>query len=241
MIGEVQVASFLACFARVGAWTTVAPVLGQGMAPKNVRVLLAGGVALLLAPIRPAIDFSGLVHALPFELFFGIAVGAAARFILAGAESGGQIMGMQMGLGFAATFDPIAHESSITTRRLAYAMAALTFIAVGGLEAAIRALALPIDARIITAAPLETLMRLSHHVLGASVRIAAPLLLAGFVANVTMALVSKAAPALNVFAVMLSLFLAVGLVILQSTAPAFVRDLFEVGMHARDVVWEVAR
>lgn len=241
MIGEAQVAGFLAGFVRVGAWTLAAPVIGQGLAPPRVRVLFAGAVALLLAPLHPAATFDNLLSLLPFELFFGLTVGAAARFILAGAESGGQILGMQMGLGFAATFDPIAHESSITTRRLTFAMAALAFILVGGFDAAIRALALPIDARALTEAPLRGLIQLTEHVLLAAVRIAAPLLLAGFVANVTMALVSKAAPALNVFSVMLALFLAVGLFILSSSSPAFVRDMHQVGTHARDVVWEVVR
>lgn len=241
MFAETQIAGFLACFVRVTGWAFAAPVIGQGMVPKRVRVVFAAGCAFLLAPIRPPLEMSGLLAALPFELFFGLVLGAAARFVLAGAESGGQIMGMQMGLGFANTFDPIAHESSITTRRLTYAMAGLAFVMVGGIDAAVRALALPIDPRALTLAPIENLVKLSETVLLAAVRIAAPLLLAGFVANLAMALVSKAAPALNVFSVMLALFLAVGLFILDASSPAFVRDMMQVGAHARDVVWQVAR
>ncbi len=239
MFAETQVAGFLASFARVGAWTYVAPVLGQGMVTPRVRVVMAASIAFLIGPLRPALELNGLAYALPYELAFGVLIGAAARFILAGAEAGGQIMGIQMGLGFAGAFDPIARESSLPTRRMAFALAALAFIAAGGFDEAIRVLAMPVHAWQLGGQPLQNLLEMSHVVLDAAVRLAAPLLLAGFIANLTMALVSKAAPALNVFSVMLALFLAVGFAILTATAPAFVRDIQALSQAATEVAWRV--
>jgi flagellar biosynthetic protein FliR len=239
MFAEHQVAGFLVVFARVGAWSYAAPLLGDRMVPAKVRVILIGAVALLLAPVRPAVTFSLLILAVPFEIGFGLALGAAQRFVLAGAEAGGQIIGIQMGLGFAGTFDPILRESSLPTRRIAFAFAALAFIAVGGFDEAIRALALPFSAMEAGVAPAQAMLTVTGDLLGAAVRVSAPMLIAGFVANLAMALISKAAPALNIFSVMLALFLGVGLVILVATAPAFIRDLSVIATVAKQVVWEV--
>jgi len=239
MFAEHQVAGFLAVFARAGAWSYAAPVLGDHVVPAKVRVLLVGGIALLLSPVRPTVSFGILIMLVPFEIAFGLVLGTAQRFVLAGAEAGGQIMGIQMGLGFAGTFDPILRESSLPTRRIAFGLAALAFMNAGGFDEAIRALAIPVSAMELGEAPAHALITTSGALLGAAVRVAAPLLIAGFVANLTMALISKAAPALNVFSVMLALFLAVGLFILVVTAPAFVRDLSAIAQVARNVVWEV--
>ncbi len=241
MLAETQVVGFLASFARVGAWTQTAPILGQGTVPARVRVLFAGIIALLVGPLRPPLNFAGLAYALPFEIGFGILVGASARVVLAGAEAGGQIMGIQMGLGFAGAFDPIARESSLPTRRMAFAIAALAFITAGGFEAAIRALAMPVDVWKLGLEPLQALIRLTSDVMVIAVRLSAPLLLAGFVANLTMALISKAAPALNVFSVMLALFLAVGFTIMMATAPTFIVDIQSLGRTASEVIWRVLR
>ena len=239
MFAEQQVAGFLVAFARAGAWTFAAPVLGDRVVPTKVRVILAGGVALLLAPVRPAVSFSILFMLVPFEIGFGLVLGAAQRFVLAGAEAGGQIIGIQMGLGFAGTFDPILRENSLPTRRIAFALAALAFISAGGFDESIRALALPVSAMELGVAPLGAILKISGELMGAAVRVSAPLLIAGFIANLTMALISKAAPALNVFSVMLALFLAVGFFILVITAPALIRELTSIAQVARDAVWEV--
>lgn len=238
---ETQVATFLASFVRVGAWTFTAPVLGQGMVPPRIRAFLAGAIALLVFSLRPPLDYAGLATVLPYEIGLGVLIGAAARFCLAGVEAGGQLIGIQMGIGFAGITDPLSQEQSLPTRRLVLALAVLAFIAAGGFDEAIRALAMPVDASTLTLAPLETMIATSEHVLVSAIRLAAPLLLAGFVANVTMALISKAAPAMNVFSVMLGLFVLVGLLVLFATAPATVRDVEAAAREATHVVWRLLR
>ena len=59
--------------------------------------------------------------------------------------------------------------------------------------------------------------------------------MAGFVANITMAIASKASPALNVFSVMLALFLVVGGLVLVATSPILAKDLVASAIEARDV------
>jgi flagellar biosynthetic protein FliR len=238
VLDEAHTASFLMTFARTASWTQAAPLIGDRVVPPRVRVLFAGVVALPLSLVRPEADYSLLIAKLPFEILFGILVGAAARLILTAAEAGGQLIGMQLGLGFAGSYDPLSQDEALPTRRIAYALAAMAFLSAGGLEEAVRTLALPLP-QDLTHAPLLALVQTGSDVLYAGVRLAAPLLFAGIVANVTMAFASKAAPALNVFSVMLALFLLVGALVMVATAPLFIRELGTIAALARDAVGRI--
>ena len=68
----------------------------------------------------------------------------------------------------------------------------------------------------------------------ASLRTAAPLLVAAVIANFTAALASRAAPALNAFSVMLALFLIAGIAALWATAPALVQEILRGAASAAD-------
>jgi flagellar biosynthesis protein FliR len=238
VLNETHTASFLLSFARTASWSQAAPLVGDRTVPNRVRVLFAAAVAVPLAMVRPTADYTGLIASLPFEVIFGLIIGAAARLVLAGAEAGGQLIGIQLGLGFAGTYDPVAQEESLPTRRIAYSLAALAFLAAGGLEESIRTLALPLPQDLLQA-PMMALVKSGSDVLYVAVRLAAPLLLAGVVANVTVAFASKAAPALNVFSVMLALFWIVGAAVLLMTAPLLVRELEAVAVMAREAAGRI--
>jgi flagellar biosynthetic protein FliR len=233
VLGEVETASFLAAFARTAAWSHATPVVGDQIVPPKVRVVLAGAAAVPLALVRPSTTYAELIASLPVEIVFGLLIGASARLILAGVESGGQLVGVQLGLGFAGSYDPMSREESLPTRRIAYALAALAFLAAGGLEESIRALALPIPGDLF-AAPLLAVVHEGGRVLYVAARLAAPLLIAGIVANTAVAFASKAAPALNVFTVMLALFWLVGTGVLIACAPLTVREIQSLAILARD-------
>ena len=238
---EATAAGFLACFARCAAWTETAPVISDPIVPRRVRIAIAGAVALSLAPLRSELTYSDLLKTLPLDIIAGAILGGATRLFLLAAEMGGQLIGIQLGLGFAGTFDPVAREAALPTRRLAFALAGLSFVLVGGLQTSVFALALPIATPEIFDAPLLGLIEQSDRILETGVRLAAPILVAGFVANITMAIASKAAPALNVFSVMLALFLVVGGLVLLATAPVFAKDLVATAVQARDIFWGLIR
>lgn len=228
-----ELATLLAVVARISAWAYTAPLIGGPGVPSKIRVGIAIAMGLLIAPIRPTVSPDALLTIIPAEVLLGVVAGFAARLAILGAEAAGQLVGMSIGIGFASFYDPSAGEDSLPTRRIAGALAGLAFLLAGGLEDTLRALAfaptLP-DGAMSTILPHLT--DASAHVLVASLRAAAPIVLAALVANVAMALASRAAPALNAFSVMLALFLVVGAGVLLATAPAFARELHAAGALA---------
>jgi len=224
--------AYLATFVRVAGWAQTAPVIGTPNVPARVRVGLSLLLALVLAPLR-AQESVGL-YAIPAELALGIMAGFSTRLVLAGLESGGQLIGLLLGVGFAGLYDPAIGEESLPTRRIMYALGGLAFLAADGLESAIRVLAVaPIDGQTLEHAA-RSLFDGGGRVMAASLHIAAPLMVASMISNVGAALASRAAPALNAFSVMLAVFLLVGTAALIATAPTLIQALMGYAAMAAD-------
>jgi len=225
------IGAFLAAFCRVAAFFHAAPLTGRGIMPANIRVGAAAAIAMALAPLRPEVEPALLLVVLPAEIALGLLAGFASRLVLAGAESAGQIIGMNIGLGFAASVDPIANEQTLAVGRIIWLLGALAFLGAGGFEAAIPVLALAPAKPLVLAGSVAALIDASSTMLVAAIRFSAPVLLAGLIVNVAMAMASRAAPAMNVFSVMLSALMVLGGIVLFATAPGLIRDLGILGQH----------
>jgi flagellar biosynthetic protein FliR len=231
-----DVAGFLVAFARAVAFLQSAPVSSESTIPHRARVAVAAALALAIAGARPAVPVEELPRTLPIELLAGLAAGFSARLALAGIEAGGQLIGVQLGLGFAQFFDPSAGEEALPTRRIAATLGSLAFILTGGIELSVHALATPVlDA---PGAALSLLSVVNHggEVMAVAVRLAAPCLAAGIVANLAVAIASRAAPALNVFSVMLALGILVGAAALVATAPTLAAEILGAARNAAESV-----
>ena len=110
---------FLALFARIAAFLQTAPLTGERQIPPKVRVGVAALVAIAVVGLHPAVSMESLFYVLPGEVLLGLVAGFTARVVIAGVETGGELLGLQMGLGFASTFDPTLGDTALPMRRLA--------------------------------------------------------------------------------------------------------------------------
>jgi flagellar biosynthetic protein FliR len=240
-VSVTTVVTFLAIFVRGAAFAYSAPVIGDKDVPHKLRVALVAMIAAALTPARAPVETAALLYVLPGEILLGVLAGFTGRVILAGIEAGGELLGIQLGLGFAAQFDPTLGESSSPMRRIAAALGGLAFVLAGGLDTSVRVMAAPPLAGFGAIGAAMGLIRLGGDVLGLGLRFVAPALVAGLAANAAVALASRAAPALNVFSVALALILLVVGVVLLATAAPFARDLALVGRRAVDGIMGVLR
>jgi len=231
-IDQATIAAYLAVFVRSAAFLHAAPLTGDRQFSFKSRAAVSAALALAVAPIRPPIEPTTLPLVLPAEILLGLLAGFAARLVLAGAEAAGDIIGLQFGLGFAQSVDPARGEPSTTFRTLALCLAGLAFLAAGGLEAGVRVIAAAPSDPFSLHGGLDRIIHQSGEVLVAALRLAAPALIAGTLANLGLALASRAAPALNVFSVMLAGLLIVGAIVLLATAPIFALQIGEIGERA---------
>jgi flagellar biosynthesis protein FliR len=234
VIDLAALAPYGAAFARTAAFLSTAPLTGERGVPPRVRVAAAALFAGLFGATRARFAADQLFVVIPTELLIGAITGFGARLAVAGAEAGGHLIGIALGLGFAESYDPSLGEQSTATRRLAHALAGLAFLASGGLDAALAAMALPAPSALSLVAALAGIIDRGGEVLVVALRVAAPALIATFVSNLAAALASRAAPALNVFSVSLALALLIGTLVLRATAPSLVSDMFGIARQAVD-------
>ncbi|HVV82772.1 MAG TPA: flagellar biosynthetic protein FliR [Kofleriaceae bacterium] len=215
---DATAAGFVAALARAGGLAFTAPLLGDKTTPTRVRLVFTVAVAAVLAARRAApADPVLALAALPIELGAGLVTGITARFILERVSTGAQLIGIHAGLGFAQSYDHAAGESATVVRALVSTIGGLAFLAADGLEALVRALATPVS----TAALADGLTGATDaalQVAAAAIGIAAPVLLAATIVNVGLALINRAAPAVNVFSISLPVVLVIAGIALLSTA-----------------------
>lgn len=228
-------------FVRIGSCLMVAPVFGALFVPPRVRLVLAGAIALLVAPlivmprdIQP-LSATGMVITVD-QLIIGVALGFCLQILFAAVSLGGQVLGNSMGLSFAFNVDPEHGASTPVLGEFYTILVTLTFLALNGHLALIDALVagfrtLPVDATNLSAPGMWSLITWGSQLFSGAVSIALPGVTALLIVNLAFGVMSRAAPALNLFAVGLPVSLLFGLAIVLVGLPAvqstFVRLLGE--------------
>jgi flagellar biosynthetic protein FliR len=230
---EAQLGTYLCAFARAGAWLMTAPLVSDKALNVRLRTAVAALLAVVLAPLHPVAGMEAAFSRLPGEIILGVVAGFTGRLALYAAETGGQMIGIQLGLNFAATFDPETKDESLPTRRIAYSLAGIAFLGAGGIERSVAALAVSAGGEHALAA-MPLLVDRAGEVLLLGLRAAAPMLVAAIVSNLAVGLASRAAPAMNVFSVMLAATFVVGALVLTASAPSLARELTGDGRRAAE-------
>jgi flagellar biosynthetic protein FliR len=228
-------------FIRIGACFMVAPAFGALFVPARLRIVLAGAVALLVAPLIsiPAgitpFSPSGVVITIQ-QVIIGVALGFALQVLFDSVAMGGQLLANSMGLSFAFNVDPMRGTGTPALGQLYALLVMLTFLALDGHLALIEVLVdgfrtLPIGEAGLSQAGLWTLISWGTQIFAGALAVALPGVTALLIVNIAFGVMSRAAPSLNLFAVGFPISLVFGLVIIVVGLPAlqssFVRLLGE--------------
>ena len=228
--------AFLTAFARASGVCFTAPLIGDPTTPARARLGLAIAIAIAVSPLWPPLDIGSAPLTLLLELATGLATGALARFALAGVEVAGQVLGLALGLGFAAQYDPQAGESASIIRTILSTITGLAFIGAGGIEAVARSVATGPANHATAIGWGAAVIERGDQVMGNGVALAAPVIIAVIIAQAGMALANRAAPALNVYAISFAVIMTVGALVMMTTAPTLVHHLWQMGQTAVDTL-----
>jgi flagellar biosynthesis protein FliR len=234
-------------FVRVGSCFMVAPAFGAQYVPARIRVVVAGAVALLIAPLVPSppglMPFSapGLVITLQ-QVLIGVALGFCMQLVFDAVTLGGQLLSNSMGLSFAYNLDPLHGAQTPVLGQFYTLLVTMTFLALNGHLRLIEILVdgfrtMPIGTSGLGPEGLWTVVQWSSTLFSGALSVALPGVTALLIVNLAFGIMSRAAPSLNLFAVGLPISLIFGLVIMLVGLPTvqsgFVRLLQDALMLVR--------
>lgn len=223
-------AAFFWPFFRILALVASSPLFGARGIPASAKIATAFVLTLLIAPLLPAMPDVAPASAqglfiLAQQLMIGYAMGLVMRLALTAMEMAGHIAGLQMGLGFATLFDPQNSSQIPILGQFLGIMAMLLFLAINGHLMVISTLVesfntLPIgQSAAIT--NWKALALAGGNIFSWGVLLSMPILAALMMTNVALAVLTRAAPQLNIFAVGFPITLGVGFIVLGLSLPYF--------------------
>lgn len=224
--------AFIWPLSRIAALIASAPVLGNPSFPRSAKMGLIMAITLIVSPVlgpMPVVDpgsAAGLLI-LAQQVVIGLAMGFAMRVVFVAVEMAGSMLGLQMGLGFATFFDPINSAQVPVVAQFLGIMFSLVFLALNGHLLMIEALvesfqAFPIAAQPMSALGFKTLVDWGGEIFRAGLLLALPMIAALLIANLSIGIMTRAAPQLNIFAVGFPITLAAGFLMLFVTLPYMV-------------------
>jgi flagellar biosynthetic protein FliR len=243
--------SFIWPLTRILGLIMVAPVFGHRSVPARVKIGLGIFIALIIAPTLPPMPDVGLgswhgLFILVQQLLIGMAIGFIMRVVFAAVEAAGEIVGLQMGLGFASFFDPQSAGQTLVLARFFNMLAVLVFLAVNAHLLLIGVLVdsfqgLPISQQPLSAAGFYNVAAFGSTVFSVGLQLALPLITILLLTNLALGILTRSAPQLNLFAIGFPITLGVGLIVVDMTLPYFVPQLEQMLHNGFDTTTMVIR
>jgi flagellar biosynthetic protein FliR len=227
---EAQLWLWMVAMIRPGACFLAAPIFGASFVPVQLRLIIALAVGIpSLAVTGFVLPAEGLASIPGFmlvvgEVLVGLALGFAVQIGFAAATIAGEVIGNAMGLGFAAMADPATGSPNPVLGQFLGILGTFLFLAMNGhlMLAAIVVesyRALPPGAAWMSAESIRGLAYFGGVLFAAGVSIALPVAFAIVLVQIVMGVLSRTAPALNLFAVGFPAALLAGFVLLAIAAP----------------------
>jgi flagellar biosynthetic protein FliR len=232
-------AAFLWPFLRMLALVSTAPIFGDKAVPRRTKVAIAALLAVCVAPVLPAMPDVPIVSAeggwlVAQQVLVGTAMGFSMRLVFAMVQAAGEYAGLQMGLSFAAFFDPSTGGQTMVLGRLLNALATLLFLAFDGHLMLVTLLVQSFDVLPVAVAPLAArgwlvLATAGSQVISGGLMLALPLMTAMLVINLAMGILNRVTPQVSIFSIGFPVTLLAGVLLLQvmlQQLPAFLEPRF---------------
>lgn len=242
---DAWIVAFIFPLTRILAFIATAPLWSSAGIPRRTRLILAIAIAVAITPSlppMPVVQPSSLpgLWILLQQMLVGIGMGFAAKIVFTAFDLAGEFIGFQMGLGFATFYDPLNSSQTPVIAEFFGLITLLLFLSMNGHLLYLATLAqsftaIPVSATPLGAASWLNLAELGSKIFSAGLLLALPIMVALMITNIALAVLTCAAPQLNIFALGFPLTLIggfVGLAISLNYLAAPLQGIFEFGMSA---------
>jgi flagellar biosynthetic protein FliR len=219
-----QAQLFFLALTRILAVIIHVPLLGGQNIPAQVRVGLGLALTLALIPWQPlppgAVELGFLAYgvAIGKEILVGTLVGFAADLVFGAVQAAGAVMGMGSGFESSRIFNPALGEAGSAFDQIFVMTAAMLFVLMDGHHLVLIALqktfeVLPLNSP-LPFDGLEAITLTTATLIAAGVQLALPVLTALILTDLTLGLLARVAPQVQVYFLGLPVKVAVALLTL---------------------------
>ncbi len=241
---EVEVFSFLLVLARMSAFIVTWPVLGSINVPAQVKILFSLLVSIMIYPfvkesmLTPLISLQQLILFVLKEVVVGLSLAFISHLFFYGLQVGSEIISASLWVSAAQMFSPTSGSQSTPIDTFCYILGALVFLIIDGHHLFLTGLVQSYDVlpAVRWGMEVETFSQVAlfgQTVVEFGLKISAPILVSILLINVSLAIVSRAVPQINVLVTSMPINALVGFVLMILMIPMLVNVL---GFSVEDYV-----
>ena len=242
---DAWIAAFFYPMVRILALLAAAPPFSNAAVPMRIKLILGLAISLALVPALPALPLispssgEGMLI-LGQQMLIGMAMGFAMRLTVAAVDYAGEVIGLQMGLGFATFYDPNNTSQTPVVSEFLSLLGLLVLFSINGHLMIMATLAhsftvLPIVGTSLAAGTWSNFAHAGAVIFSSGLILALPVIAALLITNVALGVLTRAAPQLNLFAVGFPITLIAGFVMLilsLSYLAGPLTEMFEYGLQS---------
>jgi len=223
----IMLTAFALALVRAAAWLFVSPPFNTRMIPISVKAGISAALALAATPhvvgANIPLDTGPFIVALLTNVLVGLTLGLFTMILVNALQAAGALVDLFAGFSLAAVFDPL-NQSNVAIFGRFYELVAVTLLfttnayllLVNGWFRSFKV----IPAQGIAFGDIANVLTKNlGEFLVAAIEVAGPVLGCLFLAEVTLGLLSRAAPSLNVFSLAFPLRVIVALIVVALAVP----------------------
>jgi flagellar biosynthesis protein FliR len=212
-------ATFILLAARIGGLILIAPVFSSKAVPMKLRTAALLIFAVVLVPVARA---HGQAHpmltplTLLSETIIGFGLGLGTAIVLGAATAAGDLMSVQMGLAGASVLDPMTNIQVPVLGQFMSTLVTILLFSSGGHLIMIESLGSSLDVMPVGIVPdlragMLAMSKMGGQLISLGVMFSAPVMAATMLTNVSLAILTRAAPQLQIITVAFPLQIVAGL------------------------------
>jgi flagellar biosynthesis protein FliR len=244
IFNETEILAFALVFLRISAFTFVWPIFSIYNVPGYLKILFSLVVAVVIFPVvhRAGLGAEKLAPDIAWlagkEVLTGLCLGFMTRLFFFAISSGANLIASSAGLANGQIFNPALGATSTTVEQFYTTLATLLFLSLNGhhifltgLVESFSALPLTMDGTEV-ASPYNQMLGhfadsglILQSVVEAGIKISAPVLVAMFILNVVMGILSRAIPQVNVLMTSMPVNFMAAVMVMFIGIPALIFEL----------------
>jgi len=223
---------FLLVLVRITGMFFLSPVFGRRNIPNYFKAGFCFIFAIIVSNSVPVPDISrydslaSYAFLIGKELFVGLTLGYISYLLFSSIYIAGQMIDMRIGFGMVSVFDPNTNVQIPITADFYIIFATLFMLITDSHHLLIKAVSesftlLPIGEAVFGGELVQQLIKLISNAFAIGFKIAAPVTVVILITDISLGIISKSIPQLNVFILGLPVKIVVGLTVILLTIGAF--------------------